>query len=381
MIEGVGGAAPTWQEVVEKAHQIDVMRLEFARLAWRYAQSRGGYIYDGYDTPVQFLREDAHMAWHDAVQAVCVGANLDDLADTVAAVERGDIGFDHLVVMSDLKDTLNEKWSLVSEVKLVEDAEGLNVTQFRKHAEKVRQRIDAEGFLQEQVTLAEGRRLSMRKDVHGLLWLKGNLDPAGGAVLMAALEPLAKRSGAEDSRPRDQRLADALVEFAEHGCGSAQLQVTATLETLQELPGVPAGEILSVPIAGKTLERLSCDCTLTRVVLGGESVVIDVGRGRRIVSGPGRRALNARDKTCRWPGCSRPGTWCTPHHLIPWSKGGSTDLDNQVLVCSRHHWHLHEGGWQMVTSADGRLLVIPPPAPDAHCRGPNFGNLASVTPA
>ena len=74
------------------------MRLEFARLAWRYAQSRGGYIYDGYDTPVQFLRKDAHMAWHDAVQAVCVGANLDDLPGTVAAVERGDIGFDHLVM-------------------------------------------------------------------------------------------------------------------------------------------------------------------------------------------------------------------------------------------------------------------------------------------
>jgi hypothetical protein len=113
-----------------------------------------------------------------------------------------------------------------------------------------------------------------------------------------------------------------------------------------------------------------------------DSVVIDVGRGKRIVSGPAKRALNARDKTCRWPGCSRPGSWCTPHHLIPWSKGGSSNLDNQILVCSRHHWQLHEGGWQMVTSADGRILVIPPPAPpDVYCRGPDYGNVLEGRPA
>ena len=45
----------------------------------------------------------------------------------------------------------------------MEDAAGLNVTEFRKYTERVRHRIDAEGFLQEQVTLTEGRRLNVRK--------------------------------------------------------------------------------------------------------------------------------------------------------------------------------------------------------------------------
>jgi hypothetical protein len=148
MIAGVGDVTPTWQEVVEKAHQVDLMRLEFARLAWRYTQSRDGYSYDGYDTPVQFLREHAHMAWHDACQAVCVGANLDELPEAVAAVERWEIGFDHVAVMSDLKDSLNEKWERVSETRLVEDAARLSVTEFRKYAETVRHRIDADGFMQ-----------------------------------------------------------------------------------------------------------------------------------------------------------------------------------------------------------------------------------------
>jgi len=223
--------------------------------------------------------------------------------------------------------------------------------------------------------MAENRRLSLRRDSSGGLWLKGVLDPAGGAAVVSALEPLARRSGPDDDRPREKRLADALVELAEHGSGVTQLQVTATLETLRELPGVPAGEVLNVPVSARTVERLSCDCTLTRVVLGSESVVIDVGRGKRIVSAPGRRALQARDQTCRWPGCSRPGSWCTPHHLVPWAKGGSTDLGNQVLVCSRHHWMLHEGGWQMVISGDGRIIVVPPSMP-IYCRGPDLPAVA-----
>ncbi|HEX6347875.1 MAG TPA: HNH endonuclease signature motif containing protein [Candidatus Dormibacteraeota bacterium] len=71
-------------------------------------------------------------------------------------------------------------------------------------------------------------------------------------------------------------------------------------------------------------------------MLDSDSVVIDVGRGKRIVSPSARRALQARQAICQWPGCDRPGSWCTPHHLVPWAAGGSSDLDNQVLLCWRH---------------------------------------------
>jgi hypothetical protein len=108
------------------------------------------------------------------------------------------------------------------------------------------------------------------------------------------------------------------------------------------------------------------------VLLGSDSVVIDVGRGKRIVTGPPRRALDARDRHCRWPGCERPASWCTPHHVVHWARGGGSDLPNQLLLCSRHHWLVHEGGWQIVLAEDGRVLTLPPPAPvDFYCRGPS----------
>src|SRR5947209_5824607 len=85
-----------------------------------------------------------------------------------------------------------------------------------------------------------------------------------------------------------------------------------------------------------------------------------VGRARRVVSGPQSKALKVRDCGCVWPGCDRPASWTSAHHLTHWIHGGSTDLNNLVLVCYRHHWMVHEGGWQIVRSDDGRMLTIPP---------------------
>ena len=46
--------------------------------------------------------------------------------------------------------------------------------------------------------------------------------------------------------------------------------------------------------------------------------------------------------------------------MVHWIHGGSTNLDNLILLCHRHHWLVHEGGWQLVRSDNGRMLTIPP---------------------
>ena len=43
-----------------------------------------------------------------------------------------------------------------------------------------------------------------------------------------------------------------------------------------------------------------------------------------------------------------------------WGHGGETNLDNLVLLCHRHHWSVHEGGWQLVRAEHGRVLAVPP---------------------
>jgi hypothetical protein len=43
-----------------------------------------------------------------------------------------------------------------------------------------------------------------------------------------------------------------------------------------------------------------------------------------------------------------------------WIRGGGGDLPNLALLCYRHHWMVHEGGWQIVRGDDGRMITIPP---------------------
>jgi hypothetical protein len=139
------------------------------------------------------------------------------------------------------------------------------------------------------------------------------------------------------------------------------LQVTTTLETLKRQLGAPAADLeFSLPISAATLERLACDCSVTRILLGADSTVIDVGREKRVITPAQRKALNARDKGCRWPGCDRTATWTDGHHLKHWIGGGGGDLSNLVLLCGRHHWMAHEGKWQLVKTDDGKYLAIPP---------------------
>ena len=89
-------------------------------------------------------------------------------------------------------------------------------------------------------------------------------------------------------------------------------------------------------------------------------------RHRRLRAGhPGRppplwNVLLLRDQHCRWKGCDRPGAWCEAHHVIWWEKGGTTDLANLVLLCSRHHHIAHRAGWATQLAPDGTLHVTDP---------------------
>ena len=178
-------------------------------------------------------------------------------------------------------------------------------------------------------------------------------------AVRTALEPLARRTRWDDARNLEKRYADALVELAAGG-RPANLQITASVETVKGLAGAAGGEMeFSLPVSSTTVQRMACDCSVMRVLLDQESVVVDVGRSRRVISGPARRALQARDGHCQWPACERPASRCDGHHLVHWINGGNTELSNLILLCHRHHWLVHEGGWQLVKTHEGMVSIAP----------------------
>jgi hypothetical protein len=231
--------------------------------------------------------------------------------------------------------------------------------------------VDATAYCKEQSEQEVNHHLELSMAESGHLLINGVLDPVGGAAVRNALEPLAQKSGAHDDRRLPQRYADALVELASGG-KPANIQVTATIETLKGLAGAAGAEMeFSLPISSTSLQRMACDCSVTRVLLNQDSLTIDVGRSRRVISGAMRKALKVRDGHCRWPGCERPASWCNGHHLLHWIHGGTTDLDNLVLLCRRHHRMVHEESWQLVKTDDGQIMPIAPTLTFGRPRAPD----------
>jgi hypothetical protein len=93
----------------------------------------------------------------------------------------------------------------------------------------------------------------------------------------------------------------------------------------------------------ETARRLACDASLTRVVIDPDSQPLDVGRRTRLIPAAIRTALVVRDRGCTYPGCDRGPQWTDAHHVRHWSDGGTTSLDNLVLLCRQHHRTVHEG--------------------------------------
>ncbi|HEX9560166.1 MAG TPA: DUF222 domain-containing protein [Candidatus Dormibacteraeota bacterium] len=336
---------------------IDSLELEFAQTAAEFART-DEYDEQGSTSPIDWIRHTCHMTSTSAAACLAVGKHLERLPESVQAVKSGEVGFAHLTVMA---RTLNAVPDRFEEGRLLEQARESSPGKFHYICRHFRHAADPKGYAAEQAEQVENRSLHLSMWEDGSYVLNGVLDAVGGAAVRTALEPLARKSGEDDTRERDRRLADALVELADGSMQRPQIQVTSSVETLLGLAGAPAAEMdFALPISSKTVERFACDSGVTRVLLGSESTVIDVGRSKRTVSGPARRALEARDGHCRWPGCDRPAKWSAAHHVVHWIHGGSTDLANLILLCHRHHWMVHEGHWQIVRSDDGRMLTIPP---------------------
>ncbi len=98
-------------------------------------------------------------------------------------------------------------------------------------------------------------------------------------------------------------------------------------------------------VSAETSRRLSCDAGLVRIGHGLDGSVQGAGRRTRTVPPSLRRALEARDQGCRFPGCGLRFT--DGHHVRHWADGGETTLKNLVLLCRFHHRLVHEGGWQV----------------------------------
>ena len=109
----------------------------------------------------------------------------------------------------------------------------------------------------------------------------------------------------------------------------------------------------------KAIRTLTCDAVVQRVMMEGTKV-IELGREVRTARHWQRKAVVARDRHCRAPGCRTKPRFCDVHHVDHWIDGGTTDVSRMVLLCGTHHREFHKEGYRMELDDDSRFTLHSP---------------------
>ncbi|MFH1329740.1 MAG: DUF222 domain-containing protein, partial [Actinomycetota bacterium] len=303
---------------------------------------------EGYGSTCAWL-----MALSGDPAAVCrsriaVAASLEEMPETRAALASEVVSEPRVRLLAQAQALAPEQF-LRDEAVLVAQAAAVPSNRLPQLLAQWRRDTDPQGAVADAERLHALRALHISPAWSGMLHLSGDLDPEGGTVVLAALRSLSEQAALDpdDTRTPAQCRADALVEVCRRhlgggeGTGGRRPHVTVTVpwHTLQKGTGVVDTE--AGPISVEAVRRLTCDATINRVILDGDSTPVDAARAHRIVSPALRRALDLRDQGCTHPGCDTPARWCNAHHIRHWADGGTTDLANPRLLCRRHHRRAH----------------------------------------
>ena len=183
--------------------------------------------------------------------------------------------------------------------------------------------------------------------------------PAVDASAQQAADALALPGTDVAQRDRDpeHNAAATAPGHTPQRAAATQVIVRADLEALLGESGGAAEIAGTGPIPPSTLERLICNSDVLTVFFGDKLVPLYETTASRAPTAAQRRALIARDGACI--GCGTPPGECEAHHIIPWTCGGKTRVDNLVLVCWSCHDRIHDHNWQVV-ARDGRFRLAPP---------------------
>ena len=349
-----------------------------------------GWEREGHRSCAHWLAFRTGIGLPTAREKVRAARALTELPRTREAMARGELSFSKVRALTRAATPGNEE-------DLLELARGATTAQTERMVRAWKKRARAqEADLERE--LHETRHLSVVPDDEGMYVVRGRLPAEVGALLMRAVEAASDQlfreenpaAPEEDTRKASrQRRADALALIAQRAMAAGfgdespvsgtraeryQVVLHVSAETLSEgeEPGRPhpedgsgASSVASrshledgTRVSAETSRRLSCDAATVRMTHDPEGRIVSVGRRTRRIPPALRRALDARDRGCRFPGCGLRFT--DAHHVEHWADGGETSLGNCLLLCRHHHRLVHEEGWTVGWWGEGKPVFHAP---------------------
>lgn len=355
-------------EITRLAGHINAAQYRFLKLlaALIEREAWGG---NGIKSPAHWLNYYCGISLGPAREKVRVAQCLGSLPLIDAAFSRGELSYSKVRAMT--RSATPENEHVLLEVARFGTA---------SHVEKlVRQHRSVQRFeVNEEDKTPE---LNYYYDDDGMLVFRGRLRPEDGVLLIQAMQKLidgdqhTKNVSAETSLPEEKKTypekrADALIQMAEHVLatdgenlatlnGGDKYQVVVHMQSQADEHRTDSYIEDGPVITPATVERLACDAARVTVTEDKDGNVLNVGRKTRTVPPAIRRALQNRDKGCRFPGCCQT-RHVDAHHIHHWCRGGETSLGNLVLLCRTHHRLIHEAGYDILKDENRNMIFVDP---------------------
>jgi len=281
-----------------------------------------------------------------------------------------------------------DAWRAAAE-QLIDEASERTVEELGRAARVVRDVLDPEGAERRFQGRYEARSFRTWTDADGVAHGSFVFDDHGHAwiraVIDAALRP--RTGGPRFVDPTDKAQADALVgdpRTNDQLCYDLILDLlhSGTLADAKTVFGVkqPGIRVVKVvptetsatggyveetgePIPATFLTQHLCDTGTTECTLDTDGNPLYLGREARLFSPAQKITLALRDGGCRIPACDRPAHYCEAHHIDEYAKGGRTDVDRGILLCTFHHTNLHHHGWHITRHHLGDFTLHRPGQP------------------
>ncbi|HKX57410.1 MAG TPA: DUF222 domain-containing protein [Xanthomonadales bacterium] len=393
-------------DLCELAAHIDAAMFRWLVLLREFDECQG-WVGEGIKSCAHWLNWKCGLSLNAGRERLRVAQALPALPQTTVAFREGRLSYSKVRAISRVATTRNESVLL-------------NIA-FHGTTWHVEQAVSAwrrEKRL--EVLKRDNRRHELRElrcyyDDEGLMVLKGRFTPETGAIIQQALTAIMdqlqeerKNVSAETSvfeipdplkqhpQPTASRRADAMVRMAEaflagEFSGNSRdlytINIHTDMETLKAHGQNAESQLENGKnVSAETSRRLCCDAGVVHWLEkknheNGEIQPLSVGRKTRTVPPSIRRALQRRDRGCRFPGCSC-RRFVDAHHIHHWADGGETSMENLVLLCRHHHRLVHEGGFGLralpggkfeFTNPDGKCI---PDAPQTRFSGNAFELMA-----
>jgi hypothetical protein len=327
-------------------------------------QKSGDHLLDGYANGPAWLAANTMALRSEGLARKDHAELLDLLGSFGNSFHANRIGYAHIRILAPAVPEERRPLAVRDEQVLLEAAEALTPSEFKMAVRKWVSLCDDE--LSDPTrpdTHAGRRRVTLTVLPDGSWKLDGILEPLAGETLAAALTAvMPSKRLPDDDRTVVQKRHDALHDIANEILGNEDLsEVHGSRPNVTVIVNGENGN--TTTSSGTVLPRwvrdaMCCDATFTAVFLSGKGVPFDAGTPITGIAIRNRRAVLARDRHCRYPGCCLPPRWSHIHHLKHREDGGTNEPENLVLLCSFHHRLVHRLGLKLTMDTDNITLLI-----------------------